>query len=293
MSVIENTDSASDRCIWPGCTRPRAAGRVTGSGRQKEYCLQADPPEYGGGPVHNARNRWVVLRGAPARRAGVGVTAPDGESGHEDGPEAGQRNGSYGSRAGSAAPVRDPSPVSSAKRRAGELLEQARRQHAATLASLGAERELYAGIGEQLTALADPAALDLEIATIASRAGRELAQAAEESARARRAQLAAERDRDEAVQLRAAADAAAEQLAEDATAAERALAEGTAAFEHDLADLVGRARTAEEAGRAARDEAAAVSAAARQETASARDRAEQATAALAEAMRSADEARQR
>src|ERR1700740_2097401 len=63
-------DPAPDRCIWPGCTRPRAPGRVSGSGRQKEYCLQADPPEDGGGPVHNARNRWAALRnGSNARLA--------------------------------------------------------------------------------------------------------------------------------------------------------------------------------------------------------------------------------
>src|SRR5277367_482356 len=57
------------RCVWPGCTRQRAAGRATGSGRQKEYCLQADPPESGGGPVHNARNRWASLRSAAIRAA--------------------------------------------------------------------------------------------------------------------------------------------------------------------------------------------------------------------------------
>ena len=60
---------AEQRCVWPGCTRRRAAGRATGSGRQKEYCLQADPPESGGSPVHNARNRWASLRSAANRAA--------------------------------------------------------------------------------------------------------------------------------------------------------------------------------------------------------------------------------
>ena len=45
-------------------TRPRTSSRATGSGRQKEYCLQADPPEAGGSPVHNAR-QWL---GRAARR---------------------------------------------------------------------------------------------------------------------------------------------------------------------------------------------------------------------------------
>ena len=51
------------RCIWPGCRRRRAPGRAARSGRQKEYCLKADRQEAGGGgPVHNARNRWAWLR---------------------------------------------------------------------------------------------------------------------------------------------------------------------------------------------------------------------------------------
>ena len=289
-----------DRCIWPGCTRPRAPGRATGSGRQKEYCLQADPPERGGGPVHNARNRWAALRnGGKARGDGRDVAVP----GDHDGagppgadsayPSAGQAGESTRDGGESAASVREQTPVSTAKKRASELLEQARRQHAAVLAGLRAERELYQRVGEELAALADPAALDLEIATVAARAGRQLAQAEQDGADARRAQLAAERERDEAIRLRAAADDAAEQLTEDAADAERLLAERTAGFEHDLADLVGRARAAEEAERAARDEATAVRAAAQASAAAARDRAEQATAALADALRSAEQAKER
>src|ERR1700761_1777952 len=79
----------SETCIWPGCTRARAPGRVSGSGRQKEYCLQADPPELGGGPVHNARNRWAVLRGGPdspgGPAAGEGSDGAAGESADEPG----------------------------------------------------------------------------------------------------------------------------------------------------------------------------------------------------------------
>jgi hypothetical protein len=291
-----------DRCIWPGCRRPRAPGRAAGSGRQKEYCLQADPPEQGGGPVHNARNRWAVLRnGSRARRDGGDAAVTGDHDGDDLGspaafggayPSAGQAVESTGNGGESAASVREHSPVSTAKKRAGELLEQARRQHAAALAGLRAERELYQRVGAELAALADPAALDLEIATVAARAGRQLAQAEQDAADARRAQLAAERARDEAVRLRTAADDAAEQLSEDAAEAERLLAERTAGFERDLADFVGRARAAEEAERAARDEATAVRAAAEEAAAAARDRVEQAAAALADALRGADQARE-
>jgi len=266
---------AEQRCIWPGCTRRRAAGRAAGSGRQKEYCLQADPPEAGGGPVHNARNRWAALRGAASRAprelAGGGDDAPD-DAAH---PETATGSGEQ------AATVPDQLTYSAAKKRASDLLEQARRQHAAAIASLHAERELYQRLGEQLTALSDPASLDLEIAAIASRAGASVAQAEEDSVRARRAQLAAERERDDAIRLRGHADAAAEQLAADAEAAEAALAERTAAFDRDRSVLAERARDAED--RAGRDRAAAAAArtAAEQATAEARDQAaEQVTAAV-------------
>jgi hypothetical protein len=291
-----------DLCIWPGCRRARAPGRTAGSGRQKEYCLQANPPEQGGGPVHNARNRWAALRnGGRARHDGRDVAVPGDRDGGGPGrpaaggtgPSAGQAGESTRYGGESAASVPEQSPVSSAKKRASELLELARRQHAAALAGLRAERELYERVGEELAVLADPAALDLEIATVAARAGRQLAQAEQDAADARRGQLTAERERDEAVRLRAAADDAAEQLTEDAAEAERLLAERTEGFEHDLADLVGRARAAEEAEHAARDEATAVRAAAEASAAAARDRAEQATAALAEALRSAKQAGER
>ena len=160
--------------------------------------------------------------------------------------------------------------------------------------SLRAERELYQRLGEQLTALADPASLDLEIAAIASRAGASVAQAEEDAARARRAQLAAERERDDAARLRAHADAAAEQLAADAEAAELALAERTAEFDLDRAAFVARAREAEE--RADRSRTAAAEAQATAEAAEARAAAdviaarEQAAAATASARARADEA---
>ena len=60
------------RCIWPGCPRRRSPGRAAGSGRQKEYCLKADRPEAGGGPVHNARNRWAWLRNTLTPAHGTG-----------------------------------------------------------------------------------------------------------------------------------------------------------------------------------------------------------------------------
>jgi len=273
------------RCVWPGCTRRRAPGRASGSGRQKEYCLLADPPEGGGGPVHNARNRWAVLRGTPAA---------DGAEGETGGEETGGL-------------VPPELPFSLAKERASALLEQARRQHAAVVEGLRAERELYQRLGEQLTALSDPASLDLEIAAITSRAGRDVAQAAEEAARARRAQLAAERERDDAVRLRAHADAAAEQLAADAEAAEQALAAAAAEFDRDREALLARAGDAErQAARAAAASAAAkaaadaavagaardVSAAHEQVTAAREQAREEIAAAQARADESVTEARQ-
>jgi hypothetical protein len=260
----ESPDTApgADHCIWPGCTRPRAPGRVTGSGRQKEYCLQADPPERGGSPVHNARNRWAALRAGAGRpvtpgEPSGGNAGGDGGPAGAAGPGAGQGNAGGGQPATSG---RDPGPFTSAKKRAGELLEQARRQHAAALDGLRAECELYQRAGEELAALSDPAALDLEIATIAARAGRQVAQAEQDAADAHRA------------------DEAAEQLTEDTAEAERVLAERTAGFERDLADLASRAQAAEAAQRAARDEAAAVKAAAEAEVTAARDAAESARA---------------
>src|SRR6202012_5412307 len=86
--VSDTSAGAAERCIWPGCTRSRAPGRTSGSGRQKEYCLQADPPERGGGPVHNARNRWAALRSGGdgrgagnARRAELDAVSPGGQDG--------------------------------------------------------------------------------------------------------------------------------------------------------------------------------------------------------------------
>jgi hypothetical protein len=302
--AARQTVPAEQRCAWPGCARRRATERATGSGRQKEYCLQADPPEAGGGPVHNARNRWASLRSAAQRAAqnpADGAEAADGAGARAPGPTStgsatpsgpDQRTGMGGRE--SAGSVRDELLFSATKKRASDLLEQARRQHAAATASLQAERELYQRIGEQLTALADPASLDLEIAAIASRAGASVAQAEEDAARARRAQLAAERERDDAVRLRAHADAAAEQLAGDAEAAELALAERTAEFDLDRATFVARAREAEELADRSRAEAAEAKAAA--ETAEARAAAdvtqarERAAAETAGAQARADEA---
>jgi hypothetical protein len=277
---------ARQRCVWPGCTRQRATGRAAGSGRQKEYCLQADPPEAGGGPVHNARNRWAALRGA-AHRAAQELAGSDSDEG------AGQQETAMGGGE-QAATVHDQFLYSAAKKRASDLLEQARRQHAAAVAGLRAERELYQRLGEQLAALTDPASLDLEIAAIASRAGASVAQAEEDAARARRAQLAAERERDDAIRLRGDADAAAEQLAGDAEAAETALAERTAAFDRDRATLLERARDAEKRADRARAEAAAAKAAAEREAADAlrsvSEAREQATAEIGHAPARAGEA---
>ena len=192
-----------------------------------------------------------------------------------------------------AAIVPDQLPYSAAKKRASDLLEQARRQHAAAIASLRAERELYQRLGEQLTALADPGALDLEIAAIASRAGAAVAQAEEDGVRARRAQLAAERERDDAIGLRGHADAAAEQLAGDAEAAEAALAERTAAFDRDRAALLERAREADGRADHARAEAAAARAAAEQAASragSVSEARENAAAEIGQAQSRADEA---
>jgi len=254
------TDSAAarpvpleQRCVWPGCTRRRAPGRASGSGRQKEYCLLANSPGDGGGPVHNARNRWAALRGADQRAVPGDDPADPADADHAEGGMGG---------AETAGTVPDQFAFSIAKKRASALLEQARRQHAAAVESLRAERELYQRLGEQLTVLTDPASLDLEIAAIASRAGRDVAQSAEEAAGARRAQLAAERERDDAILLRAHADGAAEQLAADAEAAEHALAERTAEFDRDRAALLARVRDAERRANSATAESAAATAAA-------------------------------
>ena len=258
----------AERCIWPGCTRRRAPGRTAGSGRQKEYCLKADRPETGGGPVHNARNRWAWQR----REIG-GAGGGDGE-GREDGDD-GQPGGI----------VRDEWPVSTAKQRAGELLEQARRQHAAALAAFTAERELYGRVAEQFQVIADPAARDLEVTAISLKAGRDISAAGEEVARAQRAQLTAERERDDALRRAAAADAAAEQCAEDTEAAERAAAESewrladrTAEFEQARSELEERAFTAEARAEEVAARAAAAESAANQAVAAARARAEEAIA---------------
>jgi hypothetical protein len=234
--------------------------------------------------VHNARNRWAALRSGSERHGNHGrAVSSDGRSAVDNDVPPPDGEAAAESARVAAVQVHAPAPVTNAKKRASELLEQARRQHAAALEGLRAERELYQRIGEELATLSDPAALDLEIATIAARAGRQVAQAEQDAADARRAQLAAGRERDEAARLRAAADDAAEQLTEDTAEAERVLAERTAGFERDLADLVSRARAAESAQRAALDEAAAVRAAAKAETTAAQDRAEQASTRAEEA----------
>src|SRR6202046_5656764 len=158
---------AEQRCVWPGCTRRPAAGGAGGAGPQKGDCLQPAPPEAGGSPVHNARNRWASLRSAanraaqyPADRAedadgdgtqGIesdGAGSADVSAGHQGtGTGGGQSVGS----------VRDELLFSSTKKRASDLLEQARRQHAAATESLRAEHELYQRLRPQPTALAAPA----------------------------------------------------------------------------------------------------------------------------------------
>ena len=276
------------RCIWPGCTRRRAPGRAAGSGRQREYCLKADRPEAGGGPVHNARNRWAWRRAAGA----------PGDDASGDGRDA--TAGAAAVDGGEAPPsVRDIWPVSSARQRAGELLEQAREQHAAALAALRAERELYEQLGDQFRRMGDPATIDLEITSIGLKAGRDVSQAAEEAARARRAQLRADRERDEAVRLKEQADAAAEQFAADTEAAERTLTQRTSEFERERDLLLRKVREAEERAARVSAEAGATAAAAHAKAVAAEERADvrserarrQAADAAAEARRQAAEAR--
>ena len=258
--------------------------------------MQSDPAEQGGGPVHNARNRWVALRGGTAQRPAAG---PDGDGRAPGGAGTANAAQQEGGQAAHAS-VLDAGPVTSAKRRASDLLEQARRQHAAALAGLRAELELYQRAGEELAGLADPAALDLEIATIAARAGRQVAQAEQDAADARRAQLTAQRERDRALRHAAEAEAAAEQLTEDTQAAEQALADRTAEFDRDRGSLSQRAREAVQRaaaadGRAEEAKAAATAAReqARQETAAAQSRAEGLVAAARqEAAQAVAEARE-
>jgi DNA repair exonuclease SbcCD ATPase subunit len=269
------------RCIWPGCTRRRAPERAAGSGRQKEYCLKADRPGSGGGPVHNARNRWVRLRNTG--------NAADDSTGADDPP----RDTVTVRGAEAHASVRDKWPVSTATQRASELLDQAHRQHRAALTSLQAERELYQQLGEQFRVMSDPAALDLEIASIGLKAGRDVSQAGEEAARARRAQLQAERERDEALRLKEHADAAAEQFAADTEFAERVLAERTSEFERERDLLQRRVREAQEHADRVSAQAEAVKATAEAAAADARQQArEEIAAAQARADAQAERAQQ-
>ncbi|HEX6450126.1 MAG TPA: hypothetical protein VF060_11765 [Trebonia sp.] len=277
MSEIEYATAEDDaeevpddqRCVWPGCRRRRAPGRPGGSGRQKEYCLKADRPENGGGPVHNARNRWAWHRKETG--ASVSSGSPAGEAGTD--PEEAGRS------------VRQAWPVSAARQRVSDLLDQARRQHAAALTAFTAERDLYAQVAGQFEVLADPAALDLELTAAGVRAGRDVAAAAEEASRAQRAQRAAERDRDDAVRRAAEADAAAEQFAADTEAAENAaaeaeqvLAERTAEFDRARGELALRTREAETKADEADARAAAAKAAADQAVTDSRARADKAAA---------------
>jgi hypothetical protein len=258
MRYATADDDAEDvpeeqRCIWPGCARRRAAGRASGSGRQREYCEKADRPQAGGGPgasgayEHNARNRWA-LRNQEPRNQGPGdesAQAALDETRPGPGP---RREAAQDAGGGGAGAVRDPMPLSYAKLHASELLDQARRQHAGALAALAAERDTYARLGEQLRVLADPASLDLEITAVTLKAGREIAQAAEDAARARQAQLTAQQDRDQAI--------------EGQQDAERVLAERNAELERERDVLIRdalaaalRADQAQEQAAGARDDA--------------------------------------
>jgi colicin import membrane protein len=269
------------RCIWPGCTRRRAVGRASGSGRQREYCEKADRPEAGGpgaseGCEHNARNRWA-LRNQEPRDTSLRDAAADGSG-------------------GGAGAVLDAMPLTYGKLHASELLEQARRQHAAALAALAAERETYALLGEQLRVLADPATLDLEIASVTLKAGREISQAAEDAARARQAQLTAQREREEALAGRLEAERAlAERTAElnqerdvlIRESLEAALRAGRA--EEQATEALAAAGTARRASeQASRDAGAAKTEAARQ-VAAASARADAAAVRADEAVRAAQE----
>jgi hypothetical protein len=239
---------ADQRCSWPSCTRRRAAGRASGSGRRKEYCEKADRPEKGGGPEHNARNRWT-LRERGQREKDASNGAPSGDGGRPAGEDGG---------------LSEAQPLTLAKLHAGELLEQARRQHVAALDALAAERELYSRLTEQLHVLADPAALDLEIASVTLKAGREVSQAAEDAARARHARLTAERERDAAIRAR--------------NEAEQALATRTAELDEERDRLVREALDAAVRADSAREQAAQATAEAeraRQEAGTARRAADQ------------------
>ena len=92
---------ADERCIWPGCARRRAPGRSSGSGRQPEYCEKASRAEDGGGPEHNARNRWALRERQRGRAAGdPGDAIGPGEDGPRDAghrsPESGPGRGRPG-----------------------------------------------------------------------------------------------------------------------------------------------------------------------------------------------------
>ena len=287
------------RCIWPGCARRRAPGRASGSGRQKEYCEKADRPENGGGPEHTARNRWA-LRERAQRDRDWPASGPGGSAGGEAGEDAGHGPGLAGDEAGNGGEedraVRPGMPLTRAKLHAADLLEQARRQHGQALEALAAERDLYARLGEQLQVLADPAALDLEIAAVTLKAGREVSQAAEDAARARQEQLTARRERDEAVRARRDADQAlaartAELEAEHDRLLREALDAGLRAGRAE--ELAARARTAADealhASEAARRAAEQAMAEAARQVSEAAGRADAAAVRADEAIRAAEE----
>src|SRR5260370_29592 len=296
---------ADQRCIWPGCTRRRAAGRAAGSGRQREYCEKASRPEDGGGPEHNARNRWA-LRERTLRAAGPGDGPRD--AGLDDpgrrgaGPrDAGQQAPDEGDPGAGAGAARGEMPLSAAKLHASDLLEQARRQHASALAALAAERELYARLAGQFEIMADPAALDLEIAAVPLKAGRAVAArtggrdqdgegvvtgAGDAGRRADSAEERPSRARKDADQARREAEAARQDAARSREQAERARAEAAQSRQAAEQAKAGAARQVAEA--AARADAAAVRAddavrAAQERTSAERERADAASRAHAEA----------
>ncbi len=297
-----------ERCIWPGCTRRRAPGRAGGSGRQKEYCEKADRPGThgtgrGGGPEHNARSRWAAreraLRAAPGAATSQGeavppAAAPQGSLAARDDSLATPAAIAPGEPGGDGP---DAAPWTYAKLHATELLGRARRQHAAALEALTTERDLYARLAGQLQVLADPAALDLEIAAVTLRAGREVSQAAEDAARARQAQLTAQRERDEAIAGRRDAEAlAASRTAELDAERDRLLREALdaglradAAVEQAADARQDADQARQDAGQATREAGQARQEAERVKDAAARQVAEAAARADAAAVR-ADEA---
>ncbi|WP_200865864.1 coiled-coil domain-containing protein [Mycobacteroides abscessus] len=267
----------ADRCHFPGCDRARRPDPATG--RPTRYCGQADPD---GGPVHNPASAWR------ARQARAGTGTPSQEQG-----------------GGLAAPV--SLARANLEQQLAELPER-----------LGALRQYFDGVVAAVREAGDVEAAGAEVEDAhrdalskVTEADRRTSAAERAARRAEERADGAERDRDEADALVAAATAELERVREEASAevakaradaeadiirARQQFAEAEEEYRNLLAERDSELEQARGEATAARLAAAAAQAA--QEAANAdadreRETATQLRAELDQARRDADETRQR